>query len=305
MATAAPDSSSGRGPLAIIAGGGPVPAIVAAAAARAGRPVFIAGIAGEAGPEIAAYPHEVLKWGQYGRLMTLLEAHGTKDIVMIGTVNSRPELRDLKLDMGAVKLMARVAGLLLRGDNDLLSGLIGLLNERGYEVVGAHDVAPELVATAGQLGAYGPDGDMLRDVKRGMRAARAIGAIDAGQAAVAMNGLIVALEAYEGTDRMIERVAQLREIGRVRLKGKVGVLAKCAKPQQDLRVDMPTIGLRTVRGAVAAGLAGIAVEAGRVMIVDRPAVIELADKEGIFIVGRGSGEGTGRRRRLGKGGKES
>ena len=291
MDPAPAEPGRGRGALAIIAGGGPVPAIVAAAAARAGRPVFIAGIAGEAGPEIAAYPHEFLKWGQFGRLMALLEAHQTREIVMIGTVNSRPDLRDLKLDMGAVKLMARVAALLLRGDNDLLSGLIGLLNERGYAVVGAHEVAPELVAAEGQLGAHPPDKDMLRDVRRGMRAARAIGTIDAGQAAVAMGGLVVALEAYEGTDRMIERVAQLRAIGRIRLKGRVGVLAKCAKPQQDLRVDMPTIGVRTVRGAAAAGLAGIAVEAGRVMIVDRPAVIELADKEGIFIVGRNRGKG--------------
>jgi len=286
---------SDRGPLAIIAGGGPVPRIVADAAARAGRPVFIAGIAGEAGEDIAAYPHEMLKWGQFGRLMALLAEHGTREIVMIGTVNARPELRDLKLDLGAVALMARVAGLLMRGDNDLLSGLIGLLNERGYAVVGAHEVAPELVAGEGRLGAHGPDRDMLRDVKRAMRAARAIGAIDAGQAAVAMNGLVVALEAYEGTDRMIERVAQLREIGRIRLKGRVGVLAKCAKPQQDLRVDMPTIGVRTVRGVAAAGLAGIAVESGRVMIVDRPAVIDLANREGIFIVGRNRGEGRDRR----------
>jgi len=267
--------------------------IVAQAAVRAGRPVFIAGIAGEVGPEIAAFPHEVLKWGQYGRLMTLLKAHGSRDIVMVGNVVSRPELRDLRLDMGAVKLMAQMGALLVRGDNDLLSGLIGLLNERGFEVLGAHEVAPELVATEGQLGAHAPDKDRLRDVKRAMRAARTIGAIDAGQAAVVINGLIVALEAYEGTDRMIERVAQLREIGRIRSKGRVGVLAKCAKPQQDLRVDMPTIGVRTVHAIVAAGLAGIAVEAGRVMIVDRAAVIELADKEGIFIVGRGRGAGVG------------
>jgi DUF1009 family protein len=295
MAASAPDVPSARGPLAIIAGGGPVPLIVAAAAAREGRPVFIVGIAGEAEPGIAAYPHEVLKWGQFGRLMTLLAEHGTRDIVMIGTVSARPELRDLKLDMGAVTLMARVAALLMRGDNDLLSGLIGLLNERGYGVVGAHEVAPELVAAEGRLGACEPDKDMLRDVKRAMRAARVIGRLDAGQAAVAMNGLIVALEAYEGTDAMIERVAALREKGRIWSKGRLGVLAKCAKPQQDLRVDMPTIGVRTVKSVAAAGLAGIAVETGRVMIVDRPAVIEAADREGVFIVGRTKREGKEKR----------
>jgi DUF1009 family protein len=296
MAAPAPDAPSARGPLAIIAGGGPVPLIVAAAAARAGRPVFIAGIAGEAEPGIAAYPHEFLKWGQFGRLMTILAEHGTREIVMIGTVSARPELRDLKLDMGFVTLLARVAALLMRGDNDLLSGLIGLLNERGYGVVGAHEVAPELVAAEGQLGAHAPDKDMFRDVKRAMRAARGIGLLDAGQAAVAMNGVIVALEAYEGTDAMIERVAALREKGRIRSKGRVGVLAKCAKPQQDLRVDMPTIGVRTVRSVAAAGLAGIAVETGRVMIVDRPAVVEAADREGIFIVGRTRREGKEKRR---------
>jgi DUF1009 family protein len=318
MSGAVPAPSAAPRPLAIVAGGGPVPLIVANAAARAGRHVFIAGIFGEAGPEIAAFPHEVVKWGQYGRLMALFKEHGILDVVMVGTVVSRPELRDLKLDMGAVKLMAQMAGLLMRGDNDLLSGLIGILNERGFEVLGAHEVAPELVATVGQLGVHGPDKERLQDAKRAMRAARTIGEIDAGQAAVVINGLVVALEAYEGTDRMIERVTHLREIGRIRPKGRVGVLAKCAKPQQDLRVDMPTIGVRTVSLAAAAGLAGIAVEAGRVMIVDRPAVIELANKEGIFIVGRGKGTGDGkdgggargsgrgeRRGRRGEGTKES
>lgn len=291
MGGVAPGPEGDRGPLAIIAGGGPIPAIVAKAAQRAGRPVFIIGIAGEAGAAIEAFPHEYLKWGQFGRLMKVLAEHKTREVVMIGTVGSRPDMRDLRLDLGAVWLMARVAGLLMRGDNDLLSGLIGILKELGYDVVGAHEVAPELVAADGQLGARGPDKNMLRDVKRAMRAARAIGVLDAGQAAVVMNGLIVALEASEGTDAMIERVTHLREIGRIRHKGRIGVLGKCAKPQQDLRVDMPTIGVRTVERAAAAGLAGIAVESGRVMIVDRPAVIEAANRHGIFIVGRTRREG--------------
>lgn len=280
-----------RGPLAIVAGGGPVPLIVANAAARAGRPVFIVGIAGEADDTIAAYPHEVLKWGQFGRLETLLAEHGTKEVVLVGTIGSRPDLKDMKLDFGAVRVMARVATLLMRGDNGLLSGLIGLFNERGYTVVGAHEVALELVATAGQMGNHAPDKDALRDARRAMKAARVIGKLDAGQAAVVVNGVIVGLEAYEGTDGLLERVGRLREVGRVRWKGRAGVLAKCAKPQQDLRVDMPTIGVKTVRAAAAAGLAGIAVEAGRVMIVDREAVVELADREGLFVIGRDADAG--------------
>lgn len=288
------DPIPGRGPLAIIAGGGPVPLVVADAAARAGRPVFIAGIEGEADAAIARYPHEFIRWGQFGRLEALLAEHKTRELVLIGTIMARPDVKNIKLDFGALRLVARVAVLLMKGDNDLLSGLVGMFNERGYTVVGAHEVAPELVATTGQIGAHRPDNDAERDARRAMKAARAIGKLDAGQAAVVINGVIVALEAYEGTDGLLDRVGKLREAGRVRWKGRAGVLAKCAKPQQDLRVDMPTIGVRTVRAVAAAGLAGIAVEAGRVMIVDRTAVVELADKEGLFILGRESD--TGRRK---------
>jgi UDP-2,3-diacylglucosamine hydrolase len=294
MERVAPADGRDRGPLTIVAGGGPVPLIVANAAAREGRSVFIAGIDGEADETISAYPHERLKWGQFGRLETLLAEHKTKEMVLVGTIRTRPDVRDFKLDFGAVRVVARVALLLAKGDNDLLSGLIGLFDERGYKVVGAHEVAPELVAAAGQIGAHGTDKTMRRDLRRAMRAARAIGKIDAGQAAVAVNGWIVALEAAEGTDAMIERVGQLRAAKRFRTRGRGGVFAKCAKPQQDLRVDMPTIGLGTVRAAAAAGLAGIAVEAGRVMIIDREAVVALADKEGLFVVGEAKGRGGGK-----------
>jgi DUF1009 family protein len=288
METASSAPAADRGPLTVVAGGGPVPLIVADAAAGEGRSVFIVGIDGEAEAAIERYPHEYLKWGQFGRLEALLEAHGTKEVVLVGTIRVRPDLKDMKLDFGAARVITRVAALLLKGDNDLLTGLIGLFNERGFKVVGAHEVAPELVAGIGKLGAHGPRRTQRIDARKAMRAARAIGRIDAGQAAVALRGRIVALEAAEGTDAMIERVARLRESGRLRWTGRQGVLAKCAKPQQDLRVDMPTIGVETVRRVAAAGLAGIVVEAGRVMIVDRAGVIALADREGLFVIGRGA-----------------
>ena len=195
---------------------------------------------------IARYPHEFIKWGQFGRLEALLAEHGTKELVLVGTIMTRPDVKHMKLDFGAVRLVARVAVLLMRGDNDLLSGLVGMFSERGYKVVGAHEVAPELVAPRVRSERTRPTRRANRDARRAMKAARVIGKLDAGQAAVVVNGLIVALEAYEGTDGMLERVGKLREAGRVRWKGRAGVLAKCAKPQQDLRVDMPTIGVRTV-----------------------------------------------------------
>ena len=272
-------------PIGIVAGGGTVPLHVAEAALRAGRQPFIVAIDGEADPGIAAYPHEVLKWGQIGRMQSVFAEHGVKELVMIGNIRVRPDFSKFKLDLGAIRVIPRVLALLTNGDADLLSGVVTLMGQLGFTVVGAHEVAPELVATRGPLGRHMPDKVARRDIGRAMRAARAIGVIDAGQGAVAINGRVVALEAAEGTDCMIERVGALRAAGRLKWSGKTGVLAKCAKPQQDLRVDMPTIGPATVKAAAAAGLAGIAVEAGRVMIVDRAEVIDQADRSGMFLVG--------------------
>ena len=285
--------TSGGDPLTIIAGSGPLPLHVARTAARAGRPVQIIGIIGEADPEIAEFPHVWLKWGEIGRFESVLAAHGTKDIVLIGAIRVRPDFSNIKVDFGAIRILPEVMKLLANGDSDLLSGVVGILARRGYRVVGAHEVATDLVAGEGPLGAKPVPRASRRDVDRALAAARAIGIIDAGQAAVAANGRVVALEAAEGTDGMLERVAALREAGRLRWSGRAGVLAKCAKPQQDLRVDMPTIGPRTVAAAARAGLAGIAVEAGRVMIVDRAEVVRLADAEGLFVSGETIAPGGG------------
>jgi len=278
--------AAGEGkPLGIIAGGGTAPLLVADAAVRAGRPVFVVGIGGEANPDIAGYPHEVLKWGQIGRMQTLFTKHGVTEIVLIGNIRVRPDFSKFRLDLGAIRIMPKVLGMLANGDNDLLSGVIKLLGELGYTVVGAHEIAPELVASVGLLGRRAADKAVRPDIDKAMSAARAIGVIDAGQAAVVINGRVVALEAAEGTDAMLDRVARLREAGRLKWSGRAGILAKCAKPQQDLRVDMPTIGPKTVKAAAEVGLAGIAVEAGRVMIVERPEVIALADRNDVFVVG--------------------
>ena len=271
-------------PLTIIAGGGSVPVHVAKAARDAGRPLFIVGIDGEADPGISEFPHIWLKWGQIGKFESVLAEHGTKDVVLVGAIRVRPDFSRFKLDLGAIRIVPEVIRLYSAGDSDLLSGVVAILERRGYRVIGAHEIAHDLVADPGVLGKVTIDKAARLDVEQAMRAARAIGLVDAGQAAISVNGRVVALEAAEGTDAMIERVSALRAKGRLKWSGRAGVLAKCAKPQQDLRVDMPTIGMRTIEAAALAGLAGIAVEPGRVMIVDRAEALRRADAEGLFIV---------------------
>jgi DUF1009 family protein len=206
-------------------------------------------------------------------------------MVMVGSIRTRPDFKSIKLDLATMKSLKDILAIVVGGDNAVLSGAIKFFERRGQRIVGAHEIATDLVAGEGPIGKRKPGRDGSADIAVAMRAARAIGAIDAGQAAIAVNGRVIALEAAEGTDQMLERLKALRATGRVKWSGRVGVLAKCPKPQQDLRVDMPTIGPRTIEGAIEAGLAGIAVAAGKVMIVDRAAIIRRADAEGLFVVG--------------------
>lgn len=244
---------------------------------------MIIGIEGEADPEISQFPHDWFQWGQLGYLRKLIAGCGTSDVVLVGWVRTRPDFKQLKLDLGTVRMLPKLLSLMANGDNTVLTGAIELIESWGHTVVGAHEVARDLVTAAGPLTTTRPRADALNDAKIAMAAARRIGELDAGQAAVAANGRVVALEAAEGTDAVLERVSALRGEGRLRWSGRAGVLAKCPKPQQDLRVDMPTIGPSTVSGADEAGLAGIAIEAGRVLIVEREETLRRAEASGLFI----------------------
>jgi DUF1009 family protein len=274
------------GSVAIIAGGGTVPLHVARSAIAAGRRVMIIALDGEADRAgVAEFPHEWLRWGEFGRLEALLRERQVKDVVFVGNVRGRPDLSRIKLDFGAVRILPDMVGLFARGDSELLDGIVRIFDRRGFRVVGSHEIAPDLLIRQGLVGKVGPHKTAVRDIALAMRAARAIGGLDAGQAAVSINGRVVALEAAEGTDAMLQRVAALREGGRLRWKGRSGVLAKCPKPQQDLRVDMPTIGPQTIDTVAAIGLAGIAAEADRVMLIDRAAAVARMDAEGLFVTG--------------------
>jgi DUF1009 family protein len=278
-------TAADRRTLGIIAGGGEVPLIVAAAAQAEGREVMILGIAGEADPAIARHRHEIVRWGEIGRMFDLLRRAGVGDIVVCGAITRRPDFKSIRLDLGAIMSLPRILGIVVGGDDTVLTGVIRFVEDKGFRIVGAHEIAPALVAPAGSIGRIAPPRGHAADAEAGYVAAVTLGRLDIGQAAVAIGGRVVGVEGVEGTDGLLKRVAELRAAGRLSWKGRSGVLVKAAKPQQDLRVDMPTIGPHTAEIARDAGLAGIAVEAGRVMIVGRAETEAVLDAAGMYLVG--------------------
>jgi DUF1009 family protein len=271
------------GPLAIIAGGGTLPSALADAAVAQGRAVHVIGIRGEADAKISRFPHTWLKWGEVGKLFATLDDQGCRDLVIIGSV-SRPDLANVRFDFGAIKNLPFLLGLGVGGDDQVLSSVVRFLEGKGYRVYGAGEVAPELLAAEGTLGAKAPSPEDRADIEAGFRVVSALGRLDVGQAAVVVKGRVLAVEAAEGTNAMLARCDEMRK-GAGRRRGLAGVLVKAPKPGQEERVDLPTIGPETVEMAAQAGLAGIAVAAGRVLIADRDATIAAAGQHGLFLIG--------------------
>ena len=267
----------------IIAGSGRLPFLVAESIEASGRDVFVLSLASEAGADLGKFPGITVKWGEIGRLLQALAEHDIRDVVITGGIGKRPDYRDIKLDAGAIRLFPRLVSVTFGSDDDILGKITSLFEEKGYRIVGAHEAAPDLVASVGALGGLKPGSAERRDMALARRAVAAIGRLNIGQAAIAANGRVVGLEAAEGTDALITRIEQLRDAGRISGKPPSGVLVKAPKPGQDLRVDMPTIGPETVERAVRAGLAGIAIAAGSVLVLDRAKVVEQADAGRLFV----------------------
>ncbi|NNG05418.1 MAG: UDP-2,3-diacylglucosamine diphosphatase LpxI [Inquilinus sp.] len=269
--------SAGKDKLGILAGGGPLPGRLARRCLETGRPVFIVAFTGQTEPSsVEGVPHLWTRMGSVGPTLERLHAEGVTELCMIGPVH-RPTIRELLPDLRGARMAARI-GLGARGDDGLLRGLGEALADEGFRLVGAHDLMEELLAKPGLLTRRAPTDADRADIDRGLLVARAVGAVDVGQGAVVQQGVVLAVEAAEGTDAMLERAgALLRAAGG-------GVLVKARKPQQDTRLDMPTIGVVTVERAAAAGLAGIAVEADGALIEDAAAVAEAADRLDLFVV---------------------
>ncbi|UCH74531.1 MAG: UDP-2,3-diacylglucosamine diphosphatase LpxI [Rhodospirillales bacterium] len=264
--------------LGIVAGGGRLPKLLIDACRESGRDFFVLALKGQADPEIInQVPHEWIRIGAAGKGFAILKQQGVRELVMAGRVR-RPTLRDLRPDMRVARFFARLGKRGL-GDDGLLRAVIDEVEGEGFRVVGIGDLLPALHAEEGVLGRVRPDAQAEEDIARGRAVLSALADTDVGQAVVVQQGIVLGIEAVEGTDALLERCGALKR------KGPGGVLVKFSKRGQETRVDMPTIGPGTVSSAARAGLRGIAVEAGATIIVDQDELAEAADRADLFVVG--------------------
>jgi hypothetical protein len=271
--------------LGLIAGGGSLPVEIAEHCEQAGRPFFIARLKGFAGPELAPFPGVDVGLAEVGKCIKVLKRAGCQAVCLVGNV-SRPDFKALKPDLRGIAILPAVIMAARKGDDALLRVILNEFTKEGFTIEGAHEAKSDLTLGVGPLGRISPDEHHQLDILRALHVARQIGALEIGQGAVVCDGLVLAVEAQEGTDAMLRRVAtEIPTTIRGTPGAYRGVLAKAPKPIQETRVDLPTIGLATIRRAAAAGLAGIVGEAGRLLVLDREQVIALADDLGLFIYG--------------------
>ena len=270
--------------LGIIAGGGDLPRAIAESARSAGRDVFVLALRNSCDNWVSTFSHEWVAVGETGKSLKALHSGNVRDVLLAGKVE-RPKFSEMKLDAKSVMLAPRVMAAALKGDDALLRSIVDLFEREGFQVVGSAEAAPNLVADVGPLGRVRPTPEHQSDIELAFKVVRALGQLDVGQAAAVCAGLTLAVEAAEGTDAMIARIAELPEHIRGTSAKPRGVLVKAPKPVQDRKTDLPVIGIQTIRNVAAVGLAGIAVEAGGALIVDKRAVGDEADRLGVFVSG--------------------
>jgi DUF1009 family protein len=265
------------GRLGIIAGGGGLPRRLIESCRAAGRDIFVLALAGAAEPEmVSGVPHAWCRLGAAATGLALLRENHVTELVLAGGIR-RPSLVALRPDWRAAKLLARI-GYRTLGDDGILSAVVKELEGEGFRVIGADQLLDRALAAEGPLGRMRPDAQAEADIERGWRIARALGTLDIGQAVIVQQGLVLGVEAIEGTDELLRRCATLRR------GGPGGVLVKVEKPGQEHRADLPTIGPRTVELAAKTGLRGIAIGAYSTIVLDRDDVVKAADRVGLFVV---------------------
>jgi UDP-2,3-diacylglucosamine hydrolase len=270
--------------LGLIAGGGELPVALAEACTASGRPLLVLRLRGFAGPDLARFPGVEVGIAELGRTFDLLRREGCEAVCFAGQVK-RPDFSALKPDLRGLRSLPAAIAAARRGDDALLRFLVEEFEREGFTVEGADQVHAGLTLPKGPLGRHAPSPEHAADLDQALAAAKAIGALDIGQAVVVAGGVVLAVEAQEGTDAMLARCLTLPLPLRGTAHDRRGVLVKWPKPIQERRTDLPVLGPATVEGAAAAGLAGIAGEAGGLLVLQRDAVIDAADRLGLFVVG--------------------
>ena len=264
--------------LAIFAGGGSLPVRIAEATEARGRSVHVIRLAGFAEDRMRQYPGDDCAIGEIGKIASTINSNACDAAVFAGLVR-RPDFSSLKVDLAGAKLLPKLIAAAAQGDGALLNVLVERVEAEGVKVVGVDDVLEGIAAPSGPLGRCAPSDMDLDDMRKAASVVAALGPFDVGQGAVVSRGLVLAIEAAEGTDAMLARCAVLPDA----IRG--GVLVKRPKPGQERRIDLPVIGPETARRAQEAGLAGIAVEANGALILDRAELIERADDAKLFVYG--------------------
>ena len=269
--------------LGILAGGGRLPADIIDICQRTGRPFYVIAFDEQVEQGLCdGVPHSCIRLGAGGQTLKTLRDNHVEEILLVGSIK-RPSLAQLRPDMWGIRFLARTGAMAL-GDDGILTLLVRTLEENeGFRVIGIEDIAQEFLAPSGAIGSVIPSADNQEDIRLAVSAAMDLGRKDIGQAAVARNGRIVGLEDASGTDSLLDRLST--QIKQERPDDLQGVLAKIAKPQQERRADLPTIGVTTVENAARVGLAGIVVEADGAIVLERKKVAEKADQLGLFVLG--------------------
>ncbi|MEE2693120.1 MAG: UDP-2,3-diacylglucosamine diphosphatase LpxI [Pseudomonadota bacterium] len=271
------------GKLGIVASGGALPVRIVEGCVARGENYHVIRLAGLTDPSLAFHPGEDCGLAEIGKIIRSLKAAGCDAAVFAGVV-ARPDFSKLKPDWRGAILLPKVVAAAARGDGALLSVLVDELEAEGIRVIGAEEAAGGLAVGKGVLGRHAPSKDNLADIRKAAQLVHALGPFDVGQGAVVASGFVLAIEAAEGTDAMLERCAAFPASARGGDAAN-GVLVKRPKPDQEKRIDLPTIGVETVRRAHRAGLAGVAVEAGGALVIDIAEMTAEADRLGLFIYG--------------------
>ncbi|GJL84843.1 MAG: hypothetical protein DHS20C02_06180 [Micavibrio sp.] len=264
--------------LGIVAGGGVLPERLAQACESLGVEPFIVAFEGHTDMNVVqGRAHMIGRMSGAGSIIKTLRAHNIKDLVLIGAMR-RPHFSELRPDLFTAGFIMRL-GMRALGDSDMLSAIRADLEKHGFTLHGVHEFINDLLMQEGVLGRHKPTKADWVDIERGMEVSQKIGALDVGQSVIVQGGVVLGVEAVEGTDELIRRCGALKR------KAPGGVLVKTCKPQQDRDFDLPTIGPDTINNVAKAGLAGIAIHAGDSLLIDPQKVAEIADRNKMFVIG--------------------